>query len=79
MSDHNIVTMLIEELREFRKATTNERIELHKTLNAILEFIGDSRRDRIGLHETLEEHHERITKLETGDQKKKAWTLSKSE
>lgn len=71
MSDHNIVTMLIEELREFRKATTTERIELHKTLNAILEFIGDSRRDRIGLHEALEEHHERITKLETGDQKKK--------
>lgn len=67
MSDDSFRTMMLEEMRALRT-----------TLNAILEFIGDSKRDRMSMHETLEEHHERfekhhvrIERLETGDQKKK--------
>jgi hypothetical protein len=67
MSEDSFRTMMLEEMRALRT-----------TLNAILEFIGDSKRDRMAMHDTLEEHHQifekhhiRIEKLETGDQKKK--------
>jgi len=67
MSDDSFRSMMLEEMRELRK-----------TMSAILEFIGDSKRDRMAIHDTLDEHHERfekhhirIERLESGDQKKK--------
>jgi uncharacterized coiled-coil DUF342 family protein len=67
MSENDFKSLMIDEMRELRK-----------TMSAILEFIGDSRRDRSAIHDKLDEHadrfekhHIRIEKLETGDQKKK--------
>ena len=66
----DLYKMLLQEFREFRKDYKEEMRELRAISQNILEFMGDSKRDRISLHDRLDNHNERITKLED-EQKKK--------
>lgn len=72
----DIFKLFLDEFREFRKEYRQEMQEFRAISQNILEFMGDSKRDRISIHDRLDDHHERITKLEDEPKKKALSNLS---
>jgi len=66
----DVFKMLLSEFREFRKEYKEEMKEFRAISQHILEFMGDSKRDRIYIHDRLDDHHERIANLEDEPKKK---------
>ena len=66
----DLYKMLLQEFREFRKDYKEEMRELRAISQNILEFKKKKKRDRISLHDRLDNHNERITKLEDEPKKK---------
>ena len=62
--------LLLQEFKDFRKEYREEMKEFRAISQNILEFMGDSKRDRTSLHDRLDNHDARITKLEDEPKKK---------